>query len=228
MPGKLIAIEGIDGSGKTVQAHLLLERLTKAGRPAETIKFPRRGETFFGRMVERYLHGEFGGARDVSPYLAAVLYAGDRFEEKGRINQWLEAGKTVIARRYVDSNKAHQGGKFDDPKQRGHFFDWLEELEYKVLGNPRPHLSLYLDVPAGVSCELIKKRHKELPREEARKKDIHEEDVRHLEAAERAYKELARSGGWAIIQCVKDGKMLHEGEIAEKVWEAVKKTVASS
>ncbi len=55
MPGKLIAIEGIDGSGKTVQSHLLVERLAKEGRPVETIKFPRRGETFFGKMVERYL-----------------------------------------------------------------------------------------------------------------------------------------------------------------------------
>jgi dTMP kinase len=222
MPGKLIAVEGIDGSGKTVQSHLLLERLHKEGRPAETIKFPRRKETFFGKMVERYLHGEFGSAKDVNPHLAAVLYAGDRYEEKGRINKWLQEGKVVIARRYVDSNKAHQGGKFDNPQQRKHFFEWLEELEYKTLGNPRPHFSLYLDVPAKVACDLIKKRRKELPREE-RKKDIHEEDVRHLEAAEGAYRELAQGGGWAVIQCVKDGKLLHEGEIAERVWEAVKR-----
>ncbi len=223
MPGKLIAIEGIDGSGKTVQSHLLVERLAKEGRPVETIKFPRRGETFFGKMVERYLHGEFGSAKDVDPHLAAVLYAGDRFEVRGKINQWLQEGKTVVARRYVDSNKAHQGGKIEDPLHRKHFFEWLEELEYKILENPRPHLSLYLDVPASVACDLIKKRHKELPRQEARKKDIHEGDVRHLEAADMAYRELAKGGGWAVIQCLKDGKMLSEGEIARQVWEAVKK-----
>lgn len=221
MTGKLIAIEGIDGSGKTVQTHLLQEEFKKQGRPVETIKFPRRGETFFGKLVERYLHGEFGSAKDVNPYLAAVLYAGDRYEEKGRINQWLQEDKVVIARRYVDSNKAHQGGKFDAPPQRKHFFEWLEELEYKILGNPRPHLSLYLDIPAKVACDLIKKRRKELPKQ-ARGKDIHEEDIRHLEAAERAYRELAQGGGWAIVQCVKDGKILPEGEIAQKVWETVK------
>ncbi|HHT9121155.1 MAG TPA: dTMP kinase [Candidatus Hypogeohydataceae bacterium YC41] len=222
MAGKLITIEGIDGSGKTVQGHLLMERFIKEGRPAEVIKFPRRGETFFGKMVERYLQGEFGNAKDVNPHLAAILYAGDRYEVKGRINQCLQEGKTVIARRYVDSNKAHQGGKFDEPQRRKYFFEWLDELEYKILGNPRPNLCLYLDVPAKVACDLIKKRRKELPKQEL-KKDIHEEDVRHLEAAERAYRELAQGGGWVSIQCVKDGKLLREGEIADKVWEAVKR-----
>ncbi len=221
MAGKLITIEGIDGSGKTVQAHLLMERFTREGRPIETIKFPRRGETFFGKMVDRYLRGEFGSAKDVNPHLVAVLYAGDRYEEKEKINRWLAEGKIVIARRYVDSNKAHQGGKLETPLQRKHFFEWLEELEYKILGNPRPHVSIYLDVPSKVSCDLIKKRRKELPKQE-RKKDIHEEDIRHLEAAERAYKELAQGGAWVTIPCVREGKLLSEGEISHMLWEAVK------
>lgn len=225
MPGKLIAIEGIDGSGKTVQSHLLMERLKKKGLPVEVIKFPRRGEGFFGKIVGRYITGEFGSSSEVNPYLAALLYAGERFELKGQIGKWLEDGKTVIARRYVASNKAHQGGKVAESHHRKRFFEWVEELEYKIFGNPRADINVLLDVPFELARELINKRHKEAPRQEHRR-DIHEEDPRHLKGAQETYKELASGPEpWVVIPCVKNGRLLHEGEIAEKVWLAVEKVV---
>lgn len=222
--GKLIAIEGIDGSGKTVQAHLLMEKLKKEKRPAEPIRFPHRGEGFFGKMVNRYLNGEFGKSGQVNPYLVAPLYAGERYEVKGQMHKWLEEGKTVVSRRYVPSNQAHQGGKLKDIHQRKRFFEWVEELEYKILGNPRPDIIVYLQMPAELARELIKKRHKEETRQEKRK-DIHEEDPSHLEEAHKTYQELASGPGWVTVPCVKNGKLLHEGAIEEEVWKAVSKVL---
>ncbi|MFQ5861832.1 MAG: dTMP kinase [Candidatus Brocadiales bacterium] len=226
MEGKLVAIEGIDGSGKTVQAHLLVERLKKEGRPVVDVRFPHRRQGFFGKMVHRYLNGEFGSAEQVNPYLAAILYAGERFEVKGELEGWLAEGKVVVARRYVPSNQAHQGGKLAEPHQRKRFFEWVEELEYEMFGNPRPDITVYLELPSESAIELIKRRHREESRQE-RKRDIHEENPSHLRAAENSYKELASSGApWVTVPCMSDGKLLHEGEIAKKVWAAVSKAIA--
>ena len=225
MKGKLIAIEGIDGSGKTVQAHLLVERLKKEGRPVEDVRFPHRREGFFGKMIHRYLNGEFGSSKEVNPYLAAVLYAGERFEAKKELERWLEEGKVVIARRYVPSNQAHQGGKLTEPHQKKRFFEWVEELEYELFGNPRPDVTIYLQLPSETAMELIRKRHREQSRQE-KARDIHEEDPSHLKAAEESYKELASGGApWVTISCVSNGKLLHEGKIADKVWAAVSKVI---
>ena len=111
MHGKLIVITGIDGSGKTVQTKLLCERLLKEGHPVVNTDFPQYGKTFFADMVTKYLNGEFGSADSVSPYLAALLYAGDRWEAKEQINNWLKDGKIIVSNRYVCDNMAHQGGK---------------------------------------------------------------------------------------------------------------------
>lgn len=226
MRGKLIAIEGIDGSGKTVQAHLLVERLKKEGRPVVDVRFPHRREGFFGKMVNRYLSGEFGSSKEVNPYLAAVLYAGERFEVKRELEDWLEEGRIVIARRYVPSNQAHQGGKLSEPHQKKRFFEWVEELEYKIFGNPRPNVIVYLQMPHDTAMELIRKRHREQSRQE-KQRDIHEEDSSHLEAAENSYKELASTGApWVTVPCLSNGRLLHEGVIADKVWAAVSRVVS--
>lgn len=225
MRGKLIAIEGIDGSGKTVQAHLLTERLKKEGRPVVDVRFPHLRQGFFGRMIHRYLNGEFGSSREVDPYLAATLYAGERFEARKELEGWLVEGKVVIARRYVPSNQAHQGGKLAEPHQKKRFFEWVEELEYEVYGNPKPDVIVYLELSTETAMELIRKRHREQSRQE-KARDIHEEDPSHLKAAEDSYKELASGGApWVTIPCVTDGNLLHEGEIAQNVWTAVSKVI---
>lgn len=225
MRGKLIAIEGIDGSGKTVQAHLLMEELKKAGRPAVDVRFPHRRQGFFGKMIHRYLNGEFGSSSEVNPYLAATLYAGERFEAKNMLEDWLAEGKIVIARRYVPSNQAHQGGKLAEPHQKRKFFEWVEELEYEVYGNPRPDVIIYLELSTETAMELIRKRYREKTRQEVAR-DIHEEDPSHLKAAEDSYRELASGGApWETIPCTGNGTLLHEGEIAEKVWAAVSRAI---
>ncbi len=111
--GKLIAFEGLDASGKTTQVNILKERLSKEGKSVETFKFPTNN-TYYGKLLIRYLNGEFGKVEEVSPYLAGVLYALDRLEIRDKINNDLNKGNIVLLDRYVASNKAHMGAKIKD------------------------------------------------------------------------------------------------------------------
>ena len=74
MSGKLIVIEGTDGSGKGTQTDLLISRLKNEGFEVEKADFPRYGNKSAG-MVEEYLNGKFGSADEVGPYRASIFYA---------------------------------------------------------------------------------------------------------------------------------------------------------
>ena len=122
--GKLIVFEGIDGSGKRTQLELLTRALTDRGIPHERISFPRY-DGFFGSLVAKYLNGDFGGLDKVDAHLSALLYAGDRFEAKPRIESILASGKLLVADRYIASNLAHQGARAPR-EQREEFLAWLK------------------------------------------------------------------------------------------------------
>ncbi|MBN2566600.1 thymidylate kinase [Candidatus Woesearchaeota archaeon] len=220
MRGRLIVIEGTDGSGKATQAERLVERLAKEGRSVAMFDFPQYYDTFFGRMVGRYLAGEFGTADEVSPYLASLLYAGDRWQAKERILAALAAGKVVVCNRYASANMGHQSGKIGDPAKRKAFLDWLKELEYQVYGIPLPNATVFLYVPYAVGQTLV-------DRKGARgyvggaKRDIHESDGRHLKDAEESYLALAAEEGWIRVDCMRDGKLMGKDEIHAIVWEKV-------
>lgn len=223
--GRLIAICGIDGSGKSVQADMLARRATEAGLRAEVICFPRYGEGFFGELVARYLRGEF--AQDpsaVSPYLAALPFACDRWQAAPTLRAWLDEGAVVICNRYVPANLAHQGAKIADPVERRRFTQWVEELEYNVFGLPKPELHLWLDMPVEVAVELIGRKS---PRGYLqRRADIHENSRQHLAATREAYGELARDGAdWLTVSCARAGRPLPPEEIARKLWQAVSRVL---
>src|SRR5579863_6909341 len=128
--GKLIVLEGIDGSGKRTQIEMLARALDSHEIGSARISFPRY-ERFFGKMVARFLNGEFGPLSAVDPHFSALLYAGDRLESKPVMESALAAGKVLLADRYVASNLAHQGARVAAEK-RGNFVAWLKQLEYKV------------------------------------------------------------------------------------------------
>ena len=155
MQGKLIVITGIDGSGKTVQTKLIYARLLREKHAVVTTDFPQYGKTFFAEMVIKYLKGEYGSADSVSPYLAALLYAGDRWEAKEQINNWLREGRIIISNRYVCDNMAHQGGKIHAPEEKNKFIQWLDNLEHHIFGIPRPDLNILLHVPVEIAYKLI-------------------------------------------------------------------------
>ncbi len=145
--GKLIVIDGIDGSGKATQVALLKKRLQQEGVRVKTIDFPRYYNNFFGGLIGEYLSGKYGDFIAMDPRVASVLYAADRFESSKEIKKWLDEGYVVLADRYVSANQIHQAGKIDEPKVRKEFLAWLDTMEYEVFQIPRPDLVVYLDVP---------------------------------------------------------------------------------
>ena len=139
--------------------------------------------------------------------------------EQGR---QLEQGTIVVANRYVSANMGHQGGKFATRAERQAYFEWLDRYEYGVFGIPRPDATLILHVPARLAQELVAQK---AAREYARGKshDLHEEDVLHLEAAERTYLEMCGLfDGFELIECAPDGRMFSPEAVHELIWEQVR------
>ena len=223
----MIVIEGADGSGKATQSRLLLRRLRREGVRAERIAFPQYGKSFFGELAAAYLRGEFGPSDRVDPRLAALLYAGDRWEAAEWLLGRLRAGVTVVCDRYVDSNKAHQGARLPRGADLGAFLDWLDRLEYRVLRLPRADFTIFLHVPPATAERLISRKGRRAYLR-GRRRDIHEADRTHLRRAEAIYLRLARqrpAGRGCMIRCVERGKLLSKSAVRDQVWSAVRKEV---
>jgi dTMP kinase len=216
--GLFIVLDGIDGSGKATQTALLLERLEKAGYRAGTIDFPRYYDNFFGKLTGEYLTGSLG---DVDPRLASVLYALDRWESKGEIEQALEAGKIFVCNRYMSANMIHQGGRIKSARKRGELMGWLEEMEFGVFGIPQPDLVLYLDVLPEVGRRLVGRKDTRAYAK-GKKRDIHEKDRQHLIDARNQALRLAREKkGWKKIDCMRGKEIRTPDEVSELIWAEV-------
>jgi dTMP kinase len=195
--GLLIAIEGIDGSGKHTQAKLLEHSLQSLGHSVYSTGFPQY-ESWFGTMVGKFLNGDFGPLENIDPHFTALLYAGDRFEARQRLETALNSGKVVLIDRYIGSNLAHQVA-LAAPEKRAEFLRWIEHLEYTIYGLPRENLILYLRVPPSQAQKLVARKNQR--NYTTAKHDILEKNLRHLEDAAEMYDMLSRSRPWATIQC---------------------------
>lgn len=212
--GKLIVIDGIDGSGKATQTKLLAERLRRAGSAVRTIAFPRHGNES-AWLVSEYLSGKYGNAEEVDPYQASLFYALDRYDASFQIRDWLSRGQTVIADRYVTANMGHQGSKISNPLERKLFFDWLYRLEYEILNIPRPDLNIFLHLDSDLARQLIDGRNKF-------NQDIHEKDSGHLKRTEETFLEIARTyHNFVIIECANQNGILPPEEINDLIWRQV-------
>lgn len=210
--GKLIVIDGIDGSGKATQAKILVEKLKAESYQVETIDFPQYENNFFGKMVRRYLNGEFGKPNDVNPYLASILYAGDRFESAKTIENWLEEGKMVVVDRYYTSNLIHQTPKLEQEKISD-YINWEEKLELDIFKIPKPDFVIYLHVAADVAFDLIAKR--------GQGYDGHD-TIEHLREAEKKCLELSKGLGWLLIECQNQKEIKKIEDISAEIWQKVK------
>ncbi|MBW7960677.1 hypothetical protein H3C65_04290 [Patescibacteria group bacterium] len=220
--GKLIVIDGGDGSGKTTQAKLLMDHLKKENLPVRYYDFPQYYSSFHGKTVARFLRGEFGAIDDVSPYLASLSYALDRATVKKEMDHFLKIGGHIICNRYATSSMAHQGAKYKDPKERREFLKWLTELEYKVHKMPKENIVIYLYVPwkIGMTLTSTKTDRRYL---KGQKQDIAEKDVSHRIASEQMYLNLAsKNRHWVKIDCVVGGRLLSEEAIHKKIVEILK------
>ncbi len=204
MKGKLIVIDGTDGSGKGTQSALLIERLSREGKEAKLTDFPQYGQpsAFF---VEKYLRGEYGSLESVDAYKASLFYALDRYDASFAMRKWLEEGVIIVSNRYVSSNMGHQAGKIADQKKREEFLEWLKDLEYGKLEIPRPDVNILLFMPPEIGQALVDKKG-DRAYTQGKKRDIHEGDIEHLRQASEAYREVAKCEGWKIIHCVNENR----------------------
>ena len=142
--------------------------------------FPQYEKTLAGKLVGRYLKGEFGDPLLLSPYIASLPYALDRIAARDELNKALEKG-VVICNRYIPSNIGHQASKLPEDK-RDEFISWLEQMEYGELKLPKPTLVIYLYVPVEISSHLVEKKEARayIGGESAKgAKDGHEKDMEY-------------------------------------------------
>ncbi len=224
--GKLIAIEGIDGSGKRTQLELLTLTLKARGHSVYSTGFPQY-DSWFGKMVGKFLNGDLGPLESVDPHFSAMLYAGDRFEAKFKLEATLDRGQILLVDRYIASNLAHQTARVP-PAKRSEFLQWIEHLEYQIYGLPRENLILYLRVPPREAQRLVAL--KSARSYTSAQKDLQEASLRHLEDAAEMYDSLSRSTPWATIQCFDATRdtMREPEEIAIEVLAAVEGVLASA
>lgn len=219
MKGKLIVIEGGDGAGKTTQLKMLADYLMSKKINVETIDFPRYYGSFYGKLLARFLKGEFGTLDQVNPYLLSVIFALDRAQAKKEIESWLSKGIIVLSNRYATSNMAHQAGRVPKGKRKD-FVVWDEELEYKVNKLPREEIVIFLHVPYTISQKLMRGNDRaNRSYLKGKVKDMVEKNKSYLKNAEETYLWLCkRFPHWVKIECVNSkGELRPKEEIHEEI-----------
>ncbi|MCA9070065.1 MAG: dTMP kinase [Planctomycetaceae bacterium] len=222
----LIAIEGIDGSGKGTQAARLRDRLEASGRSVTLLSFPRYDATRFGKVIGDFLNGRFGALNEVHPLLASLLYAGDRFESRQMLEEAIRSQDVVVLDRYVASNIAHQGAKLQG-EERAELISWVETVEHEIYGLPKPDLTLLLDLPAATAQQLIAKKSARTYTE--KKADLQEADGGYLASVREVYRELAvDQTHWQIVPCLREDSLKTIDEISDEVFAIVEASLRSS
>lgn len=207
--GKLIVLEGIDGSGKSAQYRRLCERMERDKIDYNHIVFPRYDRDS-SSLIRMYLSGTFGShPGDVNPYAASTFFAVDRFasyrEDWGGI---YESGGFILSDRYTTSNAVHQGSKLSDAELPD-FFSWLYDFEYNKLGLPEPDMVIYLDVDIPTALARMRRRQAN----SHTSADIHEKDIEYLERCLHTASMAAEHYGWRRVAYMKDGE---ERDVDEK------------
>lgn len=219
--GKLIVLEGLDGSGKGTHAGLLAKRLFKEGLKVKKITFPDYKERS-SEPVKMYLAGEFGKKPgDVNAYAASSFYAVDRFASYKKFWQtFYEEDGIIIADRYTTSNATHQMGKLP-LEEWDAFLEWLEDYEYHKLGLPRPDVTLYLDMDPDISQKLMTGRY----HGDEGKKDIHEKDLSYLRFCRKSALYAGDHWGWKTVHLCDEKRAFSIEENADRIYQIVKKEV---
>ena len=211
--GKIIVIEGLDGSGKATQAELLNQYLMKLGYETYVLDLPFYNDPS-STLVKMYLGGEMGDKpSDVNAYAASTFYAVDRYASfKKYWKKEYNSDKIIIANRYTTSNASHQMTKLKEC-QWDEYLDWLFEFEYKKMEIPAPDCVVYLNMPVEVSQKLLMKRYKG----DSAKKDVHERDVDYLVSCHKAAAYACQKLGWHRVDCAKDGEPLSIDDIFSEI-----------
>lgn len=221
MNGKLIVIEGLDGSGKNTQAKLLADFLAEVGQNFKYLSFPDYSSPS-SALIKMYLNSEFGNdPSDVNAYAAASFFAVDRYASFKK--SWEESyknGSILVCDRYTTSNAFYQMSKL--PKNLwDKFLTWLYDYEYNKLELPKPDAVIYLNMPVSVSQNLMKKRY----HGDENKKDLHESDIEFLEKCEEAANYVSKKDGWFMIDCVSGKKIKDKNQIHNEITALLRKDI---
>ncbi len=219
--GLFIVIEGSDGSGKGTQFKLIGDRLKEAGHDIATYDFPQYDQPS-SYFVREYLNGNYGSADELGAYTPSLFFALDRFQASQSIKADLAAGKIVLSNRFIGANLAHQGQKIDDDAERTEYYNWLYNLEFNILGIPKPDINIVLVVPADIAQKLVDL--KETRNYTDKKRDIHEADLNHLTRAVAAYEKLCIQfpDNFQAINGVVDDELLSIPDVTEMIWAKIK------
>ena len=216
MAGKIIVFEGTGCSGKETQSKLLEERLNERGKKCVKFNFPMY-DTPTGKIVG----GAYLGKKDigeslfaegtvkVDPHVTCLYYAADRKYNWYKIEEYLNKDYYVILDRYTPSNLAHQGSKITDKDDRFNMYQWIDKLEYWLLGLPKPDKTIFLHVPAEKTLELVKCRECTI--------DDHKTSLEHLKNVEESYIELSELYNWDRIECIKNDKLRSVDDINDEI-----------
>lgn len=219
--GKLIVIDGLDGSGKSTQLKIAEKRLTERNIPFRTVSFPDY-ESSSSALVKMYLNGEFSdNPDDVNAYAASCFYAADRYASfmKDWKNDYLN-GKLILAARYVSSNAIHQMVKLKE-EQYDEYLKWLYDFEHKKLGLPEANKVIFLDMPTDISQKLMSERYNG---DESRK-DIHEAHVEYLKKCRNTALYAAKHLDWRIIECSDGQKPFSVEGISDEIMNEISKVI---
>jgi dTMP kinase len=209
-----IAIEGLDGAGKSTEVELVRRHLQARGICCQYLHFPRAGTEIWGELVSKFLRGDFGKIDEVNPYLVALIYAEDRHAAAPQIGAWLKEGSFVIVDRYVYSNVAFQCAKVADPAERRQLREWILQLEYSYFKIPQPQLSLFLDVPFSFTQKRLAEQRTGNDRQYLEgKQDIHEANLNFQQAVREEYlSQLPLDADFRLISCCTEQGAMHTPE----------------
>jgi len=222
MSGKLIVIEGIDGSGKSTQFKLLSQRLEQEGIEFRHVVFPQYSEPS-STLIKMYLNGEFGSDPDaVNAYAASTFFAVDRFASYAK--DWKEyylGGGLILCDRYTTSNALHQGAKLGE-EERKEYYSWLYDFEFRLMGLPKPDAVFYMNIPLELALKNMALRQSET----GTSGDIHETHSEYLSKCIAAASQAVEHYGWDAITCAdENGAMRALEDISNELYEKVKKLI---
>ena len=216
----LVAIEGIDGSGKATVTKRLGSKIKNNGKRTETVSFPMYDRTLYGKLVGRYLNGDFGTS--THPYLHGTLYALDRFEARPWLLSQLATNDVVLLDRYIPSNICYSAMKATSGQEE-EVVQHFVELEYGIFKMPVPDFIFFLDVP--VHFALVNITQKEARGYTDKILDLHEADGLYLSRVRSFYMSKLMNfhpkTNFKTVDCVFNGQLKTIDSIVESIYDVL-------
>ena len=220
MKGKIIVITGIDGTGKETQTKLLFQHLKEKGLPVRMQSFPNYNAPS-STLVKEYLQGRL--AKDVkalNPMQVSSLFLVDFLATMLGHEEFLNNGGILLLDRYTESNLIHQAGRLPTQVEQVRFANTLKNFQYNSLKLPKPDLVICLSMPLETSLTLMHQRDYQ---KNGGEKDVHEDDLSHLQTAHKMCHQFAEMENWTIINCAEDGHLRNPARIHNNIKNIVDK-----